>query len=398
MFFAMVESRSKYIRAFVVFVIVCGFSGPLWGDTKNTGSGDIVIGQSCALSGPNKLLGTEMRDGALLYFKELNSKGGINGRKVRLITYDDGYEPDRCLANTKKLIEEDKVFLLFGYVGTPTSKEALPLVIKKKIPFFAPYTGANVLRQPLKREVFNIRASYHQEAEMMVDRLVNDLGFTKISVFYQNDAYGEDGLEGVRRAMQKRKLKLYSTARYERNTTDVKEGIKAFTSSPPQAVIMIGTYSACGTLVETMRANRSDIVFLNVSFVGGYALGARLQNKGLGVIVSQVTPFPYYTKIPVVAEYKSLLNRTMPESNPSYVSMEGYLAAKALCSILKDAPALTRAAFIATAEKQTALDLGGFTVSFSPLSHQGSDLVSLTQIGPAGFMERIESLKKIREY
>jgi ABC-type branched-subunit amino acid transport system substrate-binding protein len=394
----MTESMFKYFGVAVVFTVVCGFSALLWSAPKNGQKGEIVIGQSCALSGPNRLLGTDMRDGARLFFNDLNSKGGINGKKIKLITYDDGYEPARCVANTRKLIDEDKVFLLFGYVGTPTSKEALPIVIKEKIPFFAPYTGANLLRNPLKKEVFNIRASYHQETELMVDRLVNELGFKKISVFYQNDAYGEDGLNGVKKALGKRKMKIFSTARYERNTIDVQEGIRTFSSPTPDAVIMIGTYSACGTLVSIMREKKSQIVFLNVSFVGGDALGSMLNNKGIGVIVTQVTPYPYFVKIPIVGEYKSLLNRMMPDATPSHISLEGYIAAKTLCHILQDTPVLTRAAFIAEAEKLTALDLGGFTLSFSPASHQGSNIVNMTQIGPAGYLEHIESLTKIREY
>jgi ABC-type branched-subunit amino acid transport system substrate-binding protein len=147
-----------------------------------------------------------------------------------------------------------------------------------------------------------------------------------------------------------------------------------------------------------MRSKKSRIVFLNVSFVGADALGNILANKGIGVIVSQVTPFPYYVKVPVVHEYKSLLNRMMPDESPSYISMEGYIAAKTLSTILMGTPKLTRADFIANAEKQTALDLGGFVVSFSPTSHQGSNMVNLTQIGPGGYPERIESLRKIRDY
>lgn len=398
-FVVMLELRAKFIMCLVISVIMCGFISTGWA-AKNGGGkpNEIVIGQSCALSGPNKLLGTGMRDGALLYFNDLNAKGGINGKKIKLITYDDGYEPDRCLANTEKLINDDNVFLLFGYVGTPTSKVAVPVAVKKKVPFFGPFTGANFLRKPLKKEVFNIRASYYQETEMMVSRLINDLGITKISVFYQNDAYGEEGLTGTRLALQKRKIAIYNEAHYERNTTDVKDAVNVLSSESPEAVIMVGTYSACAELVKTMRAKKSKIVFLNVSFVGADALGNILANKGIGVIVSQVTPFPYYTKIPVVYEYKTLLNRMTPESSPSYVSMEGYLAAKALCTILAGTPTLTRAAFITHAEKQNALDLGGFVVSFSPTNHQGSDMVNLTQIGPGGYPERIESLKKIRDY
>lgn len=396
---AMMVFKAMLKTGLLFLIVWCGFVSSLWAETNGVTENEILIGQSCALSGPNLLLGTGMRDGALLYFNEINSKGGIHGKKIKLISYDDGYEPDRCLANTKTLIDLNKVFLLFGYVGTPTAKVAAPVAIEKDVPFFGPFTGANLLREPFKKQIFNIRASYFQETEMMVERLTSELNFHKISVFYQNDAYGEDGLEGVRRALEKRNMTIFSKAHYERNTTDVNDAVSAFKLTAPEAVIMIGAYAACAQLVQTMREKKCEIVFLNVSFVGADALGSVLANRGIGVVVTQVTPFPYYAKIPIVAEYKTLLKSMMPDSKPSYVSLEGYIAAKTLCKILMASPKeLTRSTFIETAEKQNNLDLGGFVVSFGPNHHTGSSMVSLSQIGPGGYPERIESLRNLREY
>ena len=160
---------------------------------------EILIGQSAALSGPAKELGTEMRSGAQLYFDQVNAGGGVNGRKIRMISLDDGYEPERAAANTRKLIEEEKVLALFGYVGTPTSLAALPVFTEAKVPFVGAFTGAQALREPFNRYVFNVRASYFDETEKIVEQL-STTALKRIAVFYQNDAYGKAGLAGVERA------------------------------------------------------------------------------------------------------------------------------------------------------------------------------------------------------
>ena len=391
-----IRNGSLFILAFILILVIFGNA---FADSTGINADTIVIGQSCALEGPNKALGIGMRNGADAYFAYINANGGIKNKKIKLITYDDGYEPVACKKNTETLIDMDKVFLLFGYVGTPTSKVAAPLAVAKKVPFFAPFTGAEFLRTPVKKEIFNIRASYYQETEMMVERLTQDLGISKISVFYQNDSYGEAGLEGVRRALQKRDLTILSKGHYERNTAEVNDAVTIFNKTTPDAILMIGAYKACAELVREMRGYKSKAVFMNVSFVGGDALGRDLSNTGIGVLVTQVTPFPRYKKIPVVAEYLKLNKEHNNGVKPTYVGMEGFIAAKALCEILKKCPGkITRSKFIATAEEQNSLELGGFEISFSRKDHQGSDMVRLTQICPGGYLERLDNLWQIREY
>jgi ABC-type branched-subunit amino acid transport system substrate-binding protein len=194
----------------------------------------IVIGQSAAFSGPAQALGNDMRAGALAYFQAVNAAGGVNGRKIELRSLDDGYEPDRAAANTKKLID-DGVFLLFGYVGTPTSNAAKPIFTAARVPFVGPFTGAESLRNPVNRYIFNVRASYFDETEKIVNQLVGQT-LDRIAVFYQNDDYGKAGLAGVERAMQKRNLKIVSTGTVERNTVDVAAAVTAIGKSDPQAV------------------------------------------------------------------------------------------------------------------------------------------------------------------
>ncbi|MDQ1331752.1 MAG: Peripla 6 protein [Thermodesulfobacteriota bacterium] len=360
---------------------------------------EIIIGQSCALKGPAQALGMGMRDGARAYIDYVNSIGGIKGKKIRLISYDDGYEPEICAANTKKLIDNDKIFLLFGYVGTPTSAAAVPIATEKQVPYFAPFTGAELLRTPVNRQVFNIRASYYQETEAMVEQLISVKNIKRISVFYQNDSYGKAGLDGVKRALARRDLEILNEASYPRNTLEVETAVKDMLKTNPGAIIMVGAYAPCAKFISEMRKQGSKALFLNVSFVGSDAMGQILQNNGLGVVVTQVVPFPFFKKIPVVGEYQRLLKQFTPGAEPNFMGMEGFIAAKALCKILAETPEpLSRKGFIDTAEKQVNADLGGFTISFSHDNHQGSNLVYFTQVAPGGFISPIVSLKDLYEY
>ena len=206
----------------------------------------ILLGQSAAFTGPAQELGLEMRAGAMAYFQAVNAAGGVNGRKIELRSLDDGYESDRAAANTKKLID-DGVFLLFGYVGTPTSNASKPIFTAARVPFVGPFTGAESLRSPLNRYIFNIRASYYDETDKLVGQLVGQT-LERIAVFYQNDDYGKAGLTGVERAMQKRSMKIMATGTVERNTVDVAAAVKSICKVEPQGVVMISAYKSCAAL------------------------------------------------------------------------------------------------------------------------------------------------------
>ena len=340
----------------------------------------IVIGQSAAFSGPASELGTEMRAGALAYFQAVNAAGGVNGRKIDLRSLDDGYESDRAAANTRKLID-DGVFLLFGYVGTPTSNASKPIFTAARVPFVGPFTGAESLRNPLNRYIFNIRASYYDETEKIVGQLVGQT-LTKIAVFYQNDDYGKAGLAGVERAMQRRNLKIVATGTVERNTTDVAAAVAAIGKADPQSVVMISAYKSCAAFIKAMRAAGWNPQFMNVSFVGSKALAHETGPAGRGVGISQVVPFPWNLSARVVKDYQQALSASTGKQNYSFTSLEGYIAAKVLVEGLQRAgnnP--TREKFIAAMEQIRDLDVGGYTVTFSPTDHNGSRFVELTVIG-----------------
>ena len=340
----------------------------------------IVLGQSAALTGPAAALGLEMREGANAYFEHINALGGVHGRKIKLISLDDGYEPERTLPNTRQLIEQDKVFALFGYVGTPTSYAVLPMINEANIPFFAPFTGAEGLRTPSNRLIFNIRASYYDETEKQVEWLVSK-SKKKIAVFYQDDAYGKAGLAGVERAMLRRNLKVAAYGTVERNTVEVTSALASITKIKPDAVILICAYKSCAAFIRQALKTNPNTLFLNVSFVGSNALAAELGEDANGVIVSQVVPYPWEPGLALTVEYRKQLKQYAPNAKPTFTNMEGYIAAKAFVEGLKKAgPALTREKLITSLESLGKLDIGGIEQSYSASSHNGSSLVKLTVI------------------
>ena len=342
----------------------------------------IRLGQAAVFSGPAAQLGIQMRNGIKAYFDYVNEAGGVHGRKLELVTEDDQYEVARAPAASKKLIEEHRVFALLGYVGTPTGAAHLPVVIQAKVPLVGMFTGAEILRDPLSRYVFHVRASYYDETDKIVEQVVST-GGKKISVFYQADSYGEAGRKGTELALTKRGLKIHSTGTVERNTVKVEEAVKAIHASQPDAIVMVSAYTSCAEFIRQMRKAGSGAIFYNVSFVGSKALADALGKEGYGVAISQVVPFPWARAVPVVKDYQQLAKKAgFPDYN--FSAMEGFLTAKVVVEGLKrTGKDLTREKFIETMEKMD-VDLGGFHVSYSPKNHAGSKFVDLTIIGQEG--------------
>ena len=337
----------------------------------------IVLGQSAAFSGPAMQLGTQFHAGAKLHFDQLNAKGGVGGRAIEIRQLDDGYEPDRCQANTERLIK-DEVFAQFGYIGTPTSLAALPLATSARVPFIAPFTGAMGLREPFKREAFHLRASYDDETALIVKQLI-ELSQNRIGVFYQNDAYGKAGLSGVTKALAARQLKPIAEGTVERNSEDVAAAVAKLAKSGAQAIVQIGAYKACAAFIRQAKQAGYGGKFYNVSFVGTQALADELGKDGAGVVVSQVVPSPYNPARPVSREFVAAAKQQgRVQANLS--SMEGYLAAKLFTEGLKRAGGKpTREALIAALESINE-DFGGYRVSFGPGNHVASKFVELSML------------------
>jgi ABC-type branched-subunit amino acid transport system substrate-binding protein len=347
----------------------------------------IVLGQSAAFSGPAAQLGIQMNMGAKVYFNALNAAGGVNGSTIELRTLDDGYEPDRCKANTEKFIRDD-VFGLFGYVGTPTCLAALPLVVDAKVPFFGPFTGAEALRDPFHRTVFHLRASYYDETALIVKQLTS-LGLKKIAVFYQNDAYGKAGLEGVTRALKSQDLAPVALGTVERNTVNVAQAVKDITAKMPDAVVQISAYKSCAAFIREARKAGYGGTFFNVSFVGTQALADELGKEGRGIMVSQVMPFPFSTTTGISREYLDAVAKAGGDAQPNYSSMEGYLAAKVLTEGFRRAGRNpTREALISGLESIQNMNFGGFSVEFGPRDHVASRFVDLSMLTEDGKVRR----------
>jgi ABC-type branched-subunit amino acid transport system substrate-binding protein len=376
----------KVIVMAVVYLasMLCIFASP--GSAENgVTDGQIAVGMSTVLTGPASFLGTSFKTGAEAYLKIVNESGGVHGRKIKLIVYDDGYEPGRTVPNVTKLINEDKVFCLLGNVGTPTTMAIKPIITQEKVPLFAPFTGAEPLRHPVVKYILNYRASYNQEAEEFIKGMVDVLGYKKVGVFFQDDAYGRVVLEGTRRALEKRGLKPEVTGTYKRNTEDIEEGLSAIMAGKPEAVVMVGTYGACGKFIREGKQKGFNPIYMNVSFVGPDKLAELLGKDGEGEVVTNVVP-PFYgdagQQYVGVKEYLESTKKYFPGTKPSFVGLEGFLAAKVFVEGLKRAgKGLTRESFVKAVEGINDLDIGaGNRISFSEENHQGSQKVYPTVI------------------
>jgi branched-chain amino acid transport system substrate-binding protein len=371
------------ITRFLALIAICALADAASAQTPGVTAKTILLGQSAAFTGPAAQLGIQMNAGTKAYFDHVNSSGGVHGRRIELKTRDDRYEANLAIENTKKLIQEDRVFALVSYVGTPTTGAAMPILTEAKVPLVGPFTGAEVLRTPVNRYIFNVRASYYDETEKIVRQLVST-GNKNIAVFYQDDSYGQAGLKGVEIAMNKRGLKISALGKVERNTVKVKDAVKSIDAVKPDAVVMISAYTSIAEFVREMRAVGSVAQFHNVSFVGAKALSDALKEEGYGVAISQVVPFPWSPAVPVVKEYQRILKQA-GNTDYNFSSLEGFIVAKVMVEGLRRAGKdLTREKLVAALESMSNVDLGGFVVDFSPTNHSGSQFVDLTMIGRQG--------------
>jgi branched-chain amino acid transport system substrate-binding protein len=368
----MTMNRRRFSMAAGAAAALGGF-----GIARAQGDTPLVLGQSAPFTGPAAQLGVQFHQGAKLFLDQYNAQPGR--RNVVIRNLDDGYEPDRCAANTQKLIEED-VFALFGYVGTPTSLAALPLAVKDKVPFVAPLTGAMSLREPFQKNVFHVRASYNDETALMVRQLTH-LGLKKIAVFHQNDAYGKAGLDGVVAALAEQQLKPVALATVERNSADVAQAVKTIVAARPDAVVQVGAYKACAAFIREARKAGFGGTFFNLSFVGTQALSDELGKDAAGVMVTQVVPSPYNPANALAREFTEAVRKAGGGATANFSSMEGYLAARVLTEGLRKVSGKpTRDGLVAGLESLDRQSFGGFEVSFSGKNHVASKFVELSML------------------
>lgn len=361
----------------------------------------IVFGQSAAFSGPAAQLGQGMHRGIMAAFAEANRNGGVNGRRLELVPRDDTYEPEAAIANTAGLIEEDGVFALIGAVGTPTSRSATPVAKEAGVPYIGPFTGAAFLRDAAQLpNVINMRASYNQETEEMVERLTTDLGIERIAVMYQDDSFGRAGYQGALAALERRGMEPVAVGLYQRNTTAVKTGVLDLRRGEPQGVILVGAYRPVAAAISWARyIGMDEVRFVTISFVGSNALAEELREHGpkggAGVFVTQVVPFPSDESIPVVASYLQALSAHAADAVPGFVSFEGYLTGRlAIAGLERCGRAVSRSCFLEGFRSADPVDLDGFELQYGRGDNQGSDTVFLTMIHPNGDYVPIENLPK----
>jgi len=343
-------------------------------------AGAIVIGQSAPLSGSNKDLGTDIRNGAAAYFKRVNDAGGVNGRKIELVALDDANDTKRSEANTKQLLEQNNPIALYGYGSATLSRPALPLVEAARIPFVAPFTGADPMRK-FNRYVYNHRASYADELEKIVEHYTT-FGVKRIAVLHYDDAVGKENFAAVDRALKSRNLAPVAVASVTRTQTDFTKELANVGKSSPDVVILTTLYKTSADFIKGMKKAGVGTQFVSTSFAGSTALANSLGADGLGVAMSQIVPSYLKRSIPVVKEYQAAMEATFGKKEFSYTSLESYIAAKVLVEGLRRAgPQPTREKLLAALDTVSNYDVGGYLVSFSPSNHNGSSFVSLSILG-----------------
>jgi len=381
------------IAAGLTLLLAAAASPDARADETGVSENRILFGQAAALAGPSSALGQGMRQGILAAFAEINAKGGVHGRKLELISRDDGYDPDRSVVQTTKLIEQDKVFALIGAVGTPTAAATVPIAQAMGVPFIGPFSGAAFLRAPDLHNVVNIRASYAAEAEAWIKHLTEDLHVRSIAIFYQDDAFGRDGLAGVKAALDKRHMELAAEGTFERNTRAVGAAMRTLKRTEAEAVVMVGTYGPCAEFIKLAHKTGFNPVFVNISFVGASALAGELGVEGNGVIVSQVVPFPWDTSVQVVADYQAAERSLDPALKPDFVSLEGYLSGRLVVAALEMAgPNPTRAEMLRLINDVGRFDISGDIMTFGPKAQELPPKVFLTVIQLDGTFKAVDGL------
>lgn len=389
----LMKSFRSAIRLALAVTLLAMAARAASGEEVGVSEDAILFGQAAALEGPSSALGQRMRQGIVAAFTEINAKGGIHGRKLQLISRDDGYDPDRSVVQTLRLIEDDRVFALIGAVGTPTAMATIPITSARNVPFIGPFSGAEFLRDLELPNVVNIRASYGAEAEAWIKHLTEDRHFTRIGIFYQDDSFGRDGLAGVKSALAKRGLELAAEGTFERNTRAVGSAWRMIRRAEPEAIVMVGTYGPCAEFIKLAHRSGAYPTFVNISFVGANALAHELGPDGEGVIVSQVVPFPWDRSLKVVADYQAAQKAFDPTLPPDFVSLEGYLSGRLTAAALESlGPNPTRAGLLRVVNDIGRFDISGNIITVGARAIDTPPKVFLTVIQKDGTFKAVDRL------
>jgi ABC-type branched-subunit amino acid transport system substrate-binding protein len=335
----------------------------------------IFLASSSALSGPTEKLGTRLNQGAQAYFDRINTTGGIYGRQILLEIVDDGYEPFKTLRNTQSFLKDHKVFALFNYVGTPTTSVIFPLIKNKNIPFLMPFTGAEFLRKPTTKNIFNLRSSYYQEVEAQINYLVKEQKITKIGLLIQADEFGIAVEEGYANSLKKHGIESVVTTRYRRNTQNIELALSVLKMNDVEAIAFVGTYEPFAELINMAAAQKFTPFFTTVSFVSSHDLFPKITQQSR-VLVTEVMPEPETCILSICQQFIN----DMKKSGKRYtdqVQLEGYLNAYLFVEVAKQCGGKLSQTCFLNKIKNFSYDFGGITANFSPDNHQGLNKVYL---------------------
>ena len=352
-----------------IFSVTC-FSG------QTLSASNIKLGMSNALTGPASYAGKGVSRGATIYFEQLNNSGGINGQQVELIGLDDGYEPDNTIKNIKNLIIQEEVLALLNFMGTPSSHAVLPILKQSNIPYLMPLTGADFLRIPVIDNIFNLRASYLQEAQAQIEFLVEVKKVSKIALVIQADEFGLSAQRSYEQILKQYNLEAVITERYKRNSNDIERVLDNLTTIPLDAVIFVGTYQPLSYLINLGYEQGIRAYFSTLSFISSSYLFARLEHPSK-VIVSEVIPSPYECQWRICKKFI----RDMKQAG--YVDfnkfqLEGYINAHIFSLVAKQCGTTLTRSCLMNKFNSFEYKRGGLNVAFSPDNHQGLNQVYLS--------------------
>lgn len=375
-------------KAALLFILGLAFAGHAVAQPAVAPAGvtstEISIGQTLPLTGPVGQLGNDFHAGFKSAIDHANKRGGIHGRKVKLLARDDGYVVARTLESANKLVKEDGVFAMSGCVGTPNVLALMPVLASHGVPLYGPYTGADAIQKEAGRNIFTIMASYSQETEKMVQHL-STVGLARIAVAHQQNAFGKSALAGVEEALKRRQMALKAVTAIETDARNAATVAVELARTAPQAVIVAAAGRAAIEFIHAYRQTGQRPQFLLLSgSVDANLLGQRLGDGAVGIIVTQTAPSPLSGRQKVAQEHRELMKAAGAE-RMNYTSMMGHIAATSLLDLLRRTGRdLTRERFIAAAESAGKVDLGGYELLFSREQHHGSRMVDITMIRRSG--------------
>lgn len=378
------------LLATAMAVSMLAHSPPVRAETGVT-SDEIVFGQSACFTGPNRNLGLYYRAGIRSAFEERNRAGGINGRTLRLLSLDDGYEPEQAAANAERFAVENDVLAVIGGVGTPTAKRIAPVLRTAGIPFVGPFTGADFLRDFGRYpNVINLRASYLDEVVTMVDHIVNDLGKNRFGVIYQDDSFGRSVLRNFQTALDAHDLPILAKTAHSRNTHAVHAGLFMISKADLDAILIVGSYAANSEIINLSHSLGHDYIVANLSFVLSNELKKLVENHSDKILVTEVIPDPNSNSSRVARRFRNALRPEYGEADTAAalvneVAFEGYILGRYVIDVLERMGGeLTREQFMHVALSPEKVTIDDWSLEFATGTNAGSTFIRLTNLGGTG--------------